>query len=289
MTNGTVLIVDTDPDQVRVLREALEDDGFDVLTAQQGEEAWQLCRRHLPQAVVLSLSLPDVDGYEILRRIRNALRTRHIHVTLLTERHERRDKIAGLELGADDYVVKPFDLEELRLRVRNALRRAQAGSLTDPATGLPGRRLIQEHLRELLTSQHNWALLRITVRHLDAFSEVYGFMAGEDFLRLVARLLTEAVDELGTPSDFIGHSGGEEFVIITDSQRAAPMIAYLEERFPAFSQMVYSYKEREQGYLLVGGREEEPQRIPLMSLEIRKVTAADGPFSDIVELTEAIQ
>jgi diguanylate cyclase (GGDEF)-like protein len=260
-----------------------------VLTASTGQDAWDICRRQLPQAILLDISLPDMDGYELLRRIRGAPRTRHIHVTFLTERGERRDKIAGLELGADDYILKPFDVDEVRLRIRNALQRSNIGNLVNPATGLPGQRLIEEQLRELLRRHDDWALLSLVVRHLDEFADVHGFLAGEDVLRTMARILSESVDEQGTPNDFIGHSGGDAFIVITAREVGKELMATLAQRMAEVTSAHYSDLERERGFVVIHQSDGSELRAPLLRFDVQMTTADDGPFSDIMALTSAMR
>jgi PleD family two-component response regulator len=125
------------------------------------------------------------------------MRTSHIPVIFLTQKDERSDKLQGLELGADDYITKPFDIEELKLRVQGAIRRSERESLTDPRSGLPAGRLIEEQLRRIIREK-DWALLDARVNHFDPFKDVYGFVAGDDVLRFTAMLIGEVVDEMGT-------------------------------------------------------------------------------------------
>ena len=162
----------------------------------------------LPHLLVLDIMLPDIDGYEVCRRLRSSTRTSHIPVIFLTQKDERSDKLQGLELGADDYITKPFDIEELKLRVQGAIRRSERESLTDPRSGLPAGRLIEEQLRRIIR-ETNWALLDVRLNNFDSFKDVYGFVAGDDVLRFASMMIGEVVDELGTTSDFIGHAGGD--------------------------------------------------------------------------------
>ena len=288
MAAGRILIVDADQKSVDNLRIAFEPEEYELLVATSGKEAWNICRRHMPHAILLNVNLPDMDGYELLRRIRNALRTRHVHVTFLTERKERRDKIAGLEMGADDYILKPYDPEELRLRIRNVLQRVQAGNLVDPASGLPGSRLIQQQLLELLRRQDNWALMRVAVRNLDEFADAHGFLAGKNILSTIARALSEAVDEHDGHNDFIGHSGGDEFIVITSAQAAEKLGPNLTRHLQAISHAHYTPREREQGFVLIPKTGEHQRQAPLIKIVVAKVTAADGPFHDIMQLTSAL-
>mgnify|MGYP000554199419 CR=1 FL=1 len=225
-------------------------------------------------------------GYEVCRRLRNNLRTSHIPIIFLTQKDERSDKIHGLELGADDYITKPFDVEELKLRVRNAMARATYESLTNPTTGLPSAKLIEEQLRQLMR-RDEWGVIYIGINGLEAFTEVYGFVAGDEVLRYTAMVIGESVDAIGTPSDFIGHVGGDDFLIITEKSLATPMVKDLERRFSKGIGTHYDFKARQQGYIVVHDDEGNERKVGLMDLAIGVITSEDGPFTDIREITEA--
>ena len=151
--------------------------------APRGSDALVKTRQNLPHLIVLDIMLPDIDGYEVCRTLRTNTRTSHIPVIFLTQKDERSDKLQGLELGADDYITKPFDIEELKLRVQNAIARAERESLTDPRSGLPSGRLIEEQLRRIIRID-NWALMDIRINYFGPFKEAYGFVAGDDVLKI---------------------------------------------------------------------------------------------------------
>jgi PleD family two-component response regulator len=281
-----MLIVEDDPDISTMLRIYFQQESYDVVVAQRGEDALEMCRQKLPHIIVLDIMLPDMDGYDVCRELRGNLRTSHIPIVFLTQRDERSDKIHGLELGADDYITKPFDLEELKLRVKNAMVRAQYESLTNPTTGLPSGRLIEDQLRRLMRRE-DWGIIYLGIRGFSEFSKVYGFVAGEEVLRFAALVLAQTVDDAGTSNDFIGHVGGDDFIVITTRELAAPVAESLKENFDAHIGTHYDWSTRERGYMLINGEEGNQRRVDLMNLAIGVVTADHGPFADIREITEA--
>jgi PleD family two-component response regulator len=269
-----------------MLRIYFESEGYDVAVAGRGEDALEMCRHRLPNVIILDIMLPDMDGYDVCRRLRNSLRTSHIPIIFLTQKDERSDKIRGLELGADDYVTKPFDVEELNLRVRNAMTRSKYESLTNPTTGLPSGQLIEQRLRQLVQGE-DWGIVYIGVQGLDLFGEAYGFVAKEEVLRFTAMILTQTVDRVGTLDDFVGHVGSDEFIVITEREKASRLAEAVKERFDANVGTHYNWQAREQGYLVVEDEEGNEVQAELMTLTAGVVTADDGPFADIREITEA--
>jgi len=286
MGKGRILVVEDDTDISNMLRIYFSSQGYEVVVTARGGEAMERCRAQLPHVIVLDIMLPDIDGYEVCSRLRTNLRTSHIPIIFLTQKDERSDKIAGLELGADDYITKPFDIEELRLRVQNAQRRAERESLTNPTTGLPSGKLIEEQLR-LLMRRANWGLLYIGLSGIEAFNDVYGFVAGDEVLRFAALIMGETVDQIGMPEDFIGHVGGDDFIIITQGERVNPMAEALTKRFNAEVGTHYDFKARQQGFIVYQGRDGREQRASLMTMAIGIIKPGEDGFTDIREITEA--
>ncbi|MDF1512302.1 MAG: response regulator [Anaerolineae bacterium] len=286
MSEGRILVVEDDFDIANMLQLYFKSQGYEVFVAPRGGVALDLTRQKLPNVIVLDIMLPDIDGYEVCRRLRTNLRTSHIPIIFLTQKDERSDKIHGLELGADDYITKPFDVEELRLRVRNTIKSAEIASLTSPSTGLASGRLIEQQIRDLMRRE-DWGILYIGIIGLDEFNEAYGFVAGEEVLRFTGMLLGDVVDEMGTPDDFIGHIGGDDFLLITRKDLTDVMQNEIVSRFNANVGTHYDFMTRMQGYLVLKNDDGQDIQSPLMALHIGKLVADDGPFTDIREITEA--
>ncbi len=278
---GRILVVEDDVDIANMLRIYFTGQDYQVEVANRGTDALRLCQKQIPDLVVLDIMLPDMDGYTICRELRTTTRTSHIPIIFLTQKDERSDRIAGLELGADDYITKPFDIEELKLRVKSAIRIHQRMNMTDPRTGLPSSRLIEDQLRQLMRAE-GWTLLLVGIDHLSPFNDTYGFVASGEVLRFTALLLNDVVDDLGTLNDFIGHASSDTFVIITMEKNVAPMVEQLRKRFNDEVLTHYNFIDREQG----GIRLVDGSFAPLMSLSIG-VVSSKTPFSDIREITEA--
>lgn len=285
MGKSRLLIVEDDYDISNMLKIYFGGLGFDVDTAMRGNDALDKTRQVLPHLIVLDIMLPDIDGYEVCRNLRTNTRTSHIPVIFLTQKDERSDRLQGLELGADDYITKPFDIEELKLRVQGAIRRAERESLTDPRSGLPAGRLIEEQLRKIIR-ETGWAFMDLRINHFSPFGEVYGFVAGDDVLRFTGMLIGEVLDELGTKTDFIGHAGGDNFVIITRDDNAGAIRNRIKERFAEEVQTHYNFMDRQQGFILAPGAGSENVQVPLMTMAVGVVSPREQSFADIREITE---
>ncbi|HKI52726.1 MAG TPA: response regulator [Anaerolineales bacterium] len=285
MGKSRLLVVEDDIDIGNMLKIYFSGMDFDVDVAVRGSDALEKTKQVLPHLIVLDIMLPDIDGYEVCRNLRTNMRTSHIPVIFLTQKDERSDKLQGLELGADDYITKPFDIEELKLRVQGAIKRAERESLTDPRSGLPAGRLIEEQLRRIIREK-DWALIDARVNHFEPFKDVYGFVAGDDVLRFTAMLVGEVVDELGATTDFIGHAGGDNFIIITASDKASAIRDRIKERFNEEVLTHYNFMDRQQGFVQAPAADGTTTKVSFMSMSIGMVSPDEHSFADIREITE---
>lgn len=286
MGKARLLIVEDDFDISNMLRIYFSAQGYDVDVAPRGSDALEKTRTGMPHLIVLDIMLPDINGYEVCRNLRLNTRTSHIPVIFLTQKDERSDRLQGLELGADDYITKPFDIEELKLRVQNAIARSERESLTDPQTGLPSGRLIEDQLRQMIRQRKGWAFMDIRLNYFEPFKDVYGFIAANDVLRFTAMLIGEVVDELGTPNDFLGHAGGDNFIVISSEENAPAIRQRLKSRFKEEVLSHYNFMDRQQGYIMAPDDNGKIQQTPLMTLAIGAVTPSTHVFADIREITE---
>jgi len=285
MGNARLLVVEDDPDIANMLKIYFSGLQYDVDVANRGRDALEKTKQVLPHLIVLDIMLPDIDGYEVCRTLRTNMRTSHIPVIFLTQKDERSDKLQGLELGADDYITKPFDIEELKLRVQGAIRRSERESLTDPRSGLPAGRLIEEQLRRIIREK-DWALLDMRVNNFEPFKDVYGFVAGDDVLRFAAMLIGEVVDDLGTTGDFIGHAGGDNFIIITTKEAAPNIRQKVKERFAEEVQSHYNFIDRQQGFIQAPKPEGGVEKVGFMTFSAGMISPDAYAFADIREITE---
>lgn len=280
-TQQSLLIVEDDLDLSEMLTAYFGVQGYTIYAAAWGEEAVAIALEMRPDLVVLDIRLPDIDGYEVARQIRSERRTEHTPIIFLTERRERTDKLTGLELGVVDYITKPFDIQELRLRVRNILLRSSSRqSLTNPVTGLPEGVLVDEQLEAMLAAGGDWVLLGILLQGLSGFREMYGFVASDDVLRAISLMITNAVKEV-QPDDvpgFVGHLGQDEFVIITSGEQLKKLHQHLVKRIGASLDYFYPVRDRDQ-------LSAETTRL---GLAYAPVHASDGAGSDVDSLRQLV-
>lgn len=280
MDKPQIMIVEDNTDLSDMLNAYFRVQNYDVLVANWGEEALRLSQEHRLDLVVLDIRLPDIDGYEVCRQLRMQRRTQDVPIIFLTEKRDRVDKLQGLELGVVDYITKPFDIQELRLRVRNAINRSGRQALINPVTDLPEGHVVDEKLSALLLSEEKWALLQFSINSLSEFREMYGFVAADDVLRAVTLMVRNAVREHGSDTDFIGHSGPENFVIITKAEYVSRIRERIEARIEQSREYFYPLRDREKARKAM-----EANQLRLTSGTIDYTL---GPFSTLERLKDAL-
>ena len=275
---GRVLLADDDPDIRMFLEITLEIAGFSVLAAADGDEAVELAREHRPDVVLLDVMMPGADGLEATRRLRDDPRTSDLPIILVTARSSGGDKVEGLQAGADDYVTKPFDPDELVARVRAAVRRSSAMRQVSPLSGLPGNTRIEAELERRVATGAHFALLYCDLNKFKAYNDHYGFMQGDKVLRAYADLLTRTVADLSPEDGFVGHVGGDDFVIITGHPEHERLADEVCRRFDELAPSFYEPADRERGYIEIENRRGVVEQFGIVGIDIGIAHTGTGPF-----------
>ena len=263
-----VLVADDDPDILTVIKINLELDGFEVDTAGDGEEAIQMAASTPPSVIILDIMMPRMDGLTALHRLRSQAATANIPIILLTARGLPEDRVRGLELGADDYITKPFDITELAARVKAVLRRTQAARDLSPLTGLPGNFKITAEVEDRIRGQRAFALVHGDLDNFKAFNDHYGFMRGDEVIRFCASSFNEAAESLGMEGTFVGHIGGDDFVAIIPPEMSELFAKEVIERFDDGILDLYDTADALRGYIEVIDRRGERYAFPVVSLSL---------------------
>jgi DNA-binding response OmpR family regulator len=268
-----ILIIEDDLDVAEMLDAYFRVQGYDVSVANWGEDGVKACQAKHPDLVILDIRLPDIDGYEVAKRLRANRRTSSIPIIFLTEKRSRAERLQGLELGADDYITKPFDIQELRLRVRNSLQRSTMGAVTNPVTNLPEGPIVDERLSDCLEND-DWAIMLVTLENLESFREAYGFVASDDVLRAVSLMVQNSARKVGTPGDFVGHFSASEFVVVTSPEVIADLGERIRSRLEQSLDYFYPLRDRESP--------KTPDK--RLALRLAGLLPEQGPFKDLDHL-----
>jgi diguanylate cyclase (GGDEF)-like protein len=280
---GSVLVVDDDPFIARLLEIELNASGYDVRVASDGLRALEMARESCPDLVLADVMMPNMDGFELTRRLRRDSRTASVSVIMLTTRGLSADKLEGFSAGADDYIVKPFDTPELLARIRGVLRRAKEMRQQSPLTGLPGNVRIEEEIEQRVQKGAQFAILYADLDHFKAFNDHYGFLRGDQAIQFTARVIQDTSSEITGPDGFVGHIGGDDFVVVCEADEAEEVAELLVQRFDAAVPDLYDEVDRERGCIAVTNRRGEVQQFPFLSISIGVATTAHRSFQHFAE------
>jgi len=259
-----------------------------VLQAGDGPEALETARAQLPDVVLLDVMMPGMDGYEVCKRLRSHYRTRHIPVILLTAKGTEEDKLEGLQGGANDYMVKPWNKRELVTRVHNHLEWARTQKAVNPLTGLPGGVSILAERQHRLDDGKPFSQLVLDIDYFKAYNDRYGFPRGDVAISRVAEILTKVVDEDGRAENFVGHIGGDDFVVLCAPDYAEALAERLKETLEKELPLLYEEEDRKQGFVRVRNRRHEFENFPLMSVTIALASNTDIEGMHLAQLDDAL-
>jgi diguanylate cyclase (GGDEF)-like protein len=283
-----VLVVDDDPVLLRMVQTFLlsSDDPYEVLLANNGPEALEVARNEIPDLVLLDLMMPEMDGIEVCVHLRANRSTYLIPVIMLTASALHDHRLEALRTGVDDYLSKPFDPEELEVRIQSLIRRIRLSRASNPLTGLPGNLAIEHELNQRLARGERLACAYIDIDNFKAFNDYFGFEKGDECIRLVAEVMIEAVEAKGSEADFLGHIGGDDFILITTIDLVEEVLESLGDLFDARVRHLYTAEDRERGWIEVLNRQKEPTKYPVTSLSIGVSTNEKRELSNALEVSE---
>jgi diguanylate cyclase (GGDEF)-like protein len=273
---GRILVIEDEPRLrfilERQLREA-KDAHYEIRTAEDGVKGLAEVFRDPPELILLDVMMPGLDGFEVCRRIKSNPLTSRIPVIFLTAKSTVDDRLRGLELYADDYLTKPWEQQELLFRVRNQLKTRRAQLFSNALTGLPGNVLIETEITRRIAAGEKFAFLHLDLDAFKAFNDHYGYVRGDALIRFTAALLHEQIQKHGGEGDFVGHIGGDDFVIITMPQRAQTVADSVRSEFDTRIGAQYDPSDRERGYITVlSSRQGGMKDFPILSITILIVT-----------------
>ncbi len=276
---ATILVADDDADLRDILRSVLEPAGFAVTEAADGRAALEAVRVAAPDLLILDYMMPVMTGPQVCEALKQDILLRHLPIIMLTGKGEVQDKVQGINAGADDYVVKPFEPEELLARVQMVLRRTARDLEANPLTKLPGNISIQRELERRLSAREPLAVCYLDLNQFKAFNDHFGFQRGDQVIQRTAAILLETAKRQGGPGDFVGHIGGDDFICMTTPDRADSLGDAIIRNFDAMVPELYDEGDRARGYLLHTDRKGQLIKIPLLSISIALVTNDTHPLT----------
>ena len=282
----TILVVDDEPHIRKILAFLLEQKGFSVLTARDGEEAIEQATTHLPDLILLDLMMPKMDGYQVCQHLREDFQTAQIPIVIVTAKGNVSEKVRGLKGGANDYLTKPYDHAELIARVRNMLDWSRAQRQANPLTGLPGNQAIESELQRRIQGEIPFSFMYIDIDNFKGYNDYYGYSRGDQFIRFVSDIIRQTTLRLGNEQSFVGHIGGDDFVVITSPDLGDAVSQGIVDDFDSSSGMLFDAEDHEKGYLEVRNRFGGTNKVPFCTLTLAMVTDPGGAFKHWAKVSD---
>ncbi len=280
-----ILTVDDDPDILDVLKLTLGEQ-YEVMQANNGKEGLQLVHSKKPDLIICDYMMPVMNGREFCRTLKKDILLRHIPLIMLTGKGEAKDVVSGIEAGADDYLVKPFDPDTLLARIKMILRRTVRSLDANPLTYLPGNTSIMEELQQRISDNKIFAVGYADLDKFKVYNDKYGFEKGDEVIRHTARILISVVRDKSGPDAFVGHIGGDDFVFITEDPLIEDICQEIITEFDALVPSLYNEEDRQAGYVVGKDRQGNEIKAGLLSISIGIVSNATHRITHVAQISE---
>jgi len=281
-----VLVVDDEEPIRKIVTFQLEKAGYDVSACVDGKEALCMVDEREPDLILLDVMMPNMDGYEVCKRLKSNYQTSHIPIIMVTAKAELENRLQGFEDGANDYITKPFAITELLVRVKNVLQWSQLQRQANPLTGLPGNISIEREIERRFQSNGNFSFMYADIDNFKAFNDYYGYSRGDDAIKITADILVDAVKACGSPDDFVGHIGGDDFVVITSPDKSDPVAREITSTFDKTITRLFDHEDIERGYVEVINRKGTVDKFPLLTMTIAVVSSENGSIAHMARLSD---
>ena len=282
-----VLVVEDEPNIREIINFNLENWGFEVIQAEDGETALAMAEEYSPDLILLDLMLPKMDGIEVCRRLKSGFWTSRIPVIMLTAKKEVKDKVRGMEVGADDYITKPFSREELEARVKMVLSRTRSQRDRNSLTSLPGQIAVQGHVERLLADNIPFALLYLDLDNFKGYNDYYGHSRGDEVIKLLADVIVGAVAQRGSRGDYVGHIGGDDYTVVCAPEAAKEISDDIVAEFEIKVTSLFAPEDVARGYFVTVDRQGKTTKQPCrIHITIAAVPNDDKQYSSYVAMVD---
>jgi len=288
MCKKKILVIDDTEFMTKLISNILTDAGFDVVIAKDGFEGLEKVKTEKPDLVILYIVMPGINGFEVCKILREDARYNLMPIIMLTSQENEDDKLTGLELGADDYIIKPFNSRELVNRVRNTLIRIDRNRWANPLTGLRGNIEIQLEINRRIASKQLFAVIYADIDNFKTYNDLYGYANGDRAIKLVADIITDNVKIFGNANDFIGHIGGDDFLVVSTPEKAEAICKGIICDFDSKKIELYPEEDIRRKYLVTSNRQGQVTQLPLITISLAIVTNEAKELTSQLQISEIV-
>lgn len=264
-----ILIISSDRELKDVLNFCFDGWGYEVFLEEPFLDSdIQTIKKISPDMIVIDVQSASKEQLNICRTLKEDFSTAFIPVITLINKRHLRAQLLSLKQGVDDYLIKPPDPLDLRVRIEMAIRRAKHSIHASPLTGLPGGKILEDTLKERLISGNDFSFAYVDIDNFKSFNDAYGYQKGDRVILQTAHLLSATLKKFGNSGDFISHIGGDDFAFITTPDKHEETCQNFINSFDDIMPFHYSGCDRKQGFVMVRDRTRKTKKSPLMSVSI---------------------
>ncbi|MCX5692820.1 MAG: diguanylate cyclase [Candidatus Omnitrophica bacterium] len=283
-----VLLAEHEAGIAEIIQYLLKAWDYDTVTVSKGSVVMDAVRREQPDIIIIDWGLPDMDGLKVSKALKEDFLTAHIPIIVLIDKKQIRKKMLEIEQGVDDYIANPPDPIDLEVRMELALRRTSHQLYANALTKLPGNKQIEKAIHSRMDEKKLFSVAYYDIDNFKSFNDKYGYMKGDSVIRHVAYIIATTVKRYGNPHDFVGHIGGDDFVVVTTPDKDRLIASESILAFNRATHFHYSKEDRERTYVVSKDRRGNVMKMPLMSISIAIANNKYFPIKNMVELMEII-
>jgi len=284
-----ILIISSDKNLRDVLKFCFDGWGYEVLIYKTVLRDITPIKKISPDVIVVDVHAARRNDLEICNLLKADFITAFIPVVTLINKRQLRSQLLNIKQGVDDYLIKPPDPLDLRIRVEMAIKRTHHSFYATPLTGLPGARFIEETLNDRFNGAQPFSFGYLDIDNFKYFNDAYGYVKGDRAIMQTAYMLYTTINKFGNRNDFIGHIGGDDFVFITTPDKYREICSNFICMFDNVMPFHYSPEDRDRGYIVARDRTHKIKHILLMSVSIAVVNKEDvSELHNIIEMNEKI-
>lgn len=286
MFRKKILIIDDSELMVKLITEILQSRDYRVVSASDGSQGLRKVTEEKPDLVLLDIVMPGMDGFEVCKILRENPANNLMPIIMLTAQENEDNKLTGLELGADDYITKPFNPRELLSRICNTLIRIDRNRWANPLTGLKGNLEIQAEINHRIATNRIFSVIYLDIDNFKAFNDVYGYPCGDRAIKITADIITDNIHAFGSRDDFVGHIGGDDFIIVTVPGHVDSLCENIIKDFDSKMPGLYGEEDRRNGFITTADRRGVITRYPIMAISIAVVTNESRKLVNHIQIGE---